>query len=168
MQRFLSIQDLEKVTDRIESSVNYTFLELLVEYPFGNGMGAGGTSLPFFLQHYLPARTVMIENEYGRILLEQGIGGLILWLGFIAWLLTRPPPRDGSSWSLGWRLMWWLSAGTFGLAILGTGLMTAIPCSVTQFLGVGMVAAYTGDPVRRMKRRNEPARMPAAVNGAAP
>ena len=92
MQRFTTLADTEKVVDRFSDSVNMTFVELLFKYPFGTGMGAGGTSLPFFLRHYL-TESVMIENEYGRILLEQGIGGLVLWISFIGWLLTRPPPR---------------------------------------------------------------------------
>jgi hypothetical protein len=153
MQRFLTLQNTDIVLERIEGSVNLGFLELLLRYPMGNGMGAGGTSVPYFLRH-LVADPVMIENEYGRILLEQGLVGLCLWTAFILWLLTRPAPKPGASWRLGWRLLWHACAIQFALAALGTGLLTAIPQSLLFLIGVGMVAAYRGDPVARRRNRS--------------
>jgi hypothetical protein len=151
MQRFLTLQNTDVVLERIEGSVNLGFLELLVRYPMGNGMGAGGTSVPYFLRHLL-TDPVMIENEYGRILLEQGLVGLCLWAAFIVWLLTRPAPPPGASWRLGWRLLWYACAIQFVLATLGTGLLTAIPQTALFLTGVGMVAAYRGDPAVRRHR----------------
>jgi hypothetical protein len=42
---------------------------------------------------------VAVENEYARIMLEQGLPGLALWLAFIFWTLTRPLTTD--PWYLG-------------------------------------------------------------------
>ena len=151
MQRFLTLQNTDMVFERLEGSVNLGFLELLVRYPMGNGMGAGGTSVPYFLRHLL-IDPVMIENEYGRILLEQGLVGLCLWVAFIVWLLTRPAPPPGASWRLGWRLLWYASAIQLALAVLGTGLLTAIPQTALFLTGVGTVAAYRGDPTVRRHR----------------
>ena len=47
-QRYKEL-DSQSVEDRISGSVNRSFLEVLVEYPMGNGLGGGGTSIPYFL-----------------------------------------------------------------------------------------------------------------------
>jgi hypothetical protein len=164
LQRFLSLTNTEEVVDRIGGSVNMTFVEVLFRYPMGNGMGAGGTSLPYFLQDLLTDR-VMLENEYGRILLEQGLIGLALWVAFFAWAFTRPAPPAGSSWLLGWRLLWYGCAASCAAAVLGTGLMTSIPSTPLTFLGIGMLVAYRGDPVQRRRRRRS---RPAAQGPAPP
>ena len=54
----------------------------------GNGLGGGGTSMPYFLESQV-RHPVQIENEYGRIMLEEGLPGLALWLGLILWTVTR-------------------------------------------------------------------------------
>jgi hypothetical protein len=125
-----------------------SFLELLTTYPMGNGLGGGGTSIPFFLQHLIKDPVVM-ENEFCRILLEQGAVGLALWLGFMLWLLTRPAPPWRHPWALGWRLFWIGCASNFALAILGTGMMTSIPQSALLFLCMGFLAV----PRSALRRR---------------
>jgi hypothetical protein len=145
MQRFLTLFNTEEVLERVEGSVNLSFLELLSRYPMGNGLGAGGTSIPFFLQGLI-TNPVGLENEYSRILLEQGVVGLGLWGAFIAWVFTRPTPPRGAPWWLGWRLLWYAAAGNFALAVLGTGLMTAIPMTVLLFLSLGFMATYHPAP----------------------
>jgi hypothetical protein len=145
MQRFLTLFNTEEVLERVEGSVNLSFLELLSRYPMGNGLGAGGTSIPFFLQGLI-TNPVGLENEYSRILLEQGVVGLALWGAFIAWIFTRPTPPRGAPWWLGWRLLWYAAAGNFALAVLGTGLMTAIPMTVLLFLSLGFMATYLPAP----------------------
>jgi hypothetical protein len=112
----------------------------LVTYPFGNGIGAGGTSIPFFLEH-LVRDPVGIENEYGRILLEQGAAGLILWIAFILWFLGRRPADRRDSWQFGKILLWFFTLTSFAFAMIGTGLMTSVPGSMLFFLGVGFVTA---------------------------
>ena len=135
MQRFTELQDLDMVRSRIEMSVNMTFFEVLLDYPMGNGIGAGGTSIPFFLQHLLDTN-VKIENEYARILLEQGLPGLVLFLAFTAWFCTRKiPPDDGSRFSKTQIKI--LTIVTFSTAFIGLGLMSAVPGTATLLLGIG-------------------------------
>jgi hypothetical protein len=139
LQRFLTLKDTDAVLSRIEGSVNVGFLDLLVKYPLGNGLGAGGTSIPYFLRHLI-TDPVGMENEYSRILLEQGLPGLILWVSFVVWLMQRPALSPAHPFHLGWRLMWYCTIGSFILSVLGTGLMTAIPQTCLLFLMIGVIA----------------------------
>ena len=170
MQRFTSLQDTDVVTQRIQVSVNVTFVDMLVKYPFGNGIGAGGTSIPAFLQE-LVEDPVAIENEYGRILLEQGVAGLVLWIAFIVWFIIRRPVNERDSWQFGRSLLWFLTVVSFAGAIMGIGLMTAIPGSMMFFLGIGMVAAPTltgkSPPGKDRYGENAPAATPTNVSVAA-
>ena len=104
LQRFTTLQDTSYVQTRITGSVNEGFLQQAADYPLGNGLGGGGTSIPYFLQDRL-VNQVVIENEYGRIMLELGIPGLCIWVAFyflglhargspeIGSVVHRPPPR---------------------------------------------------------------------------
>jgi hypothetical protein len=148
MQRFLTMDNTDQVVGRLQVSVNMTFLELMVIYPFGNGMGAGGTSIPYFLQD-LVKDPVLMENEYSRILLEQGIVGLVLWLTFVVWFMGQRPVNERDPWLFGKQLLWFFSLASFAMAIIGTGLMTTIPTSMVFFLGIGVAAA----PFRMQKPR---------------
>jgi len=138
-QRFKSLSDTDTVEDRISGSVNRSFLEILIEYPLGNGLGGGGTSIPYFLQGQV-RNPIGLENEYARILCEQGIIGLALWLGFIAWFLSRfksvfaPGP-----WATTRRLIWGLTVLGLVTSTLGTGMLTAIPQTAVFLLGIGFV-----------------------------
>ena len=134
MQRFTTLQDTEMVESRFATSVNESFVAALHDYPMGNGLGGGGTSIPYFLQDRVKD-TVVMENEYGRILLEAGIPGLLIWLIFILWAVAHGIP-DGE-WGLALRLTRNLLALSFATAVLGTGLLTWIP-------GTPMVLALLG------------------------
>lgn len=137
LQRFKTISDTDYVLERVYGSVNLSFFELLEQYPLGNGMGGGGTSLPGFLQASV-RNPVAMENEYSRILLEQGVPGLLLWLGFLAWLVGQWPGRI-DFWDFGRRLMWLAALLTFLGGLLGTGVMIAVPAAMMLFLNVGFV-----------------------------
>src|SRR5207245_2275861 len=50
LQRFTTLWETEEVVERIAGSVNMTFVEIAQQFPFGNGLGGGGTSIPHFLQ----------------------------------------------------------------------------------------------------------------------
>ena len=97
-----------------------------------------------------------MENEYSRILLEQGLPGLVLWGGFIVWIVRRGPRDAGDSWALGRRLLWYGALLGFALGVLGIGLLTAIPQSGLFLLGIGFAAAPapadTRGPHRRRRR----------------
>jgi hypothetical protein len=138
LQRFVTLLDSESVVERIEGSVNLSFFELALSYPMGNGMGAGGTSIPFFLIGLLQ-NPIGLENEYGRLLLELGLPGLFLWLAFILWIARQWPPRTDDSWWLGRRLLWCLSLACFANGLMGIGMMTAIPQSTLLFVGIGFL-----------------------------
>lgn len=135
MQRFTELQDIEAVQDRIMSSVHMGFFEILLDYPMGNGMGAGGTSLPSFAQA-LVNRNVGMENEYSRILLEQGLPGLILFLAFVLWLLFRKMAKDDFDIQTKQYLKIY-SLVSFATSVIGLGLMVSVPSTCVLLLGVG-------------------------------
>jgi O-antigen ligase len=139
LQRFRTLEDTEYVTQRIAMSVNMGFFELAREFPLGNGLGGGGTSIPYFLQGRL-RRPVRMENEYARIVLEQGLPGLALWLAFIIWVFTRRPAPKSDPWFLGRRLARVATAAYFCSGLIGIGLLTAIPHTGLFLLLTGWIA----------------------------
>jgi hypothetical protein len=136
LQRFTSLSDGEYVQERIAGSVNRTFFELLVEYPMGNGLGGGGTSIPYFLEQYI-RNPVALESEYARIMLEQSIFGLLIWLAFLAWVFTRATAFLPTTWRDGRRLAWFTCLLFFCSAMIGIGLFTAVPSNVMIFAMIG-------------------------------
>jgi hypothetical protein len=140
LQRFMELRNTDAMVERISWSVNMGFFEIAARYPWGNGLGGGGTSMPYFLQGRI-VNPVTMENEYARIMLEQGIVGLALWVAFILWLYTRRNRDPGDPWYLGKRLAWVSSAVLFAVGLTGTGLLTSIPQSALFFLLVGWVGA---------------------------
>ena len=139
MQRFTSLLDKEFVTQRVSSSINLPFVEAALEYPFGVGIGGGGTSIPYFLQDEI-LQDVLAENEYVRIMLEEGVLGLAMWISFIVWMATRGRNAIGQP-SLGRRLGRFLTVGYFLMACLGTGLLTSVPQSMLLMLAAGWACA---------------------------
>ena len=140
LQRFMELRDTDSVAERISWSVNLSFFEIASQYPFGNGLGGGGTSIPYFLQNRI-ANPVQMENEYARIMIEQGIMGLLIWIGFVLWVVTRRDSAPNDSWYLGRRLAWVSCAVTFLTGLIGTGMLTSIPHSCLLLLMVGWVGA---------------------------
>ena len=138
--RFKSLGDSDSVTDRISGSVNRGFFEILEEYPIGNGMGGGGTSIPYFLQGSI-RNPVGMENEYARILLEQGIIGLCLWIAFIARFLFASSAFVPGDWRAGRRLAWVCCCCYLGTGLIGIGTFTSIPQSVLLLIMMGWVSA---------------------------
>jgi hypothetical protein len=140
LQRFTTLQDSGMVVERVGSSVNLNFFELLVEYPFGNGLGGGGTSLPFFLQDRVRNHIAM-ENEYAHIMLEQTVIGLLLWIAFIIWFLSRRFTSESRFWELSEQLAWTGCAVYFGTGLIGTGLLTSIPHTMLIMMCAGWVTS---------------------------
>lgn len=140
LQRFKTLSDTEAVEDRISGSVNRGFFEILVEHPMGNGLGGGGTNMPAFLQNQV-RNPIGMENEYARILCEQGLLGFLLWLGFIVWFLsgTKRVFVKGS-WATSRRLIWGLSVVGLATGLMGVGLLASIPGTAVLLLGIGFVA----------------------------
>ncbi len=139
-QRFKSLSDTSYVEDRISGSVNRSFFELLIEYPLGNGLGGGGTSIPYFLSGQV-RNPIGLENEYSRILCEQGIIGLTMWLGFVIWFLMRfKSVLAKGPWASCRRLVFCISVFTLGIGAIGMGMLTAVPQTPILLLGIGFVA----------------------------
>ncbi len=134
-QRFKSL-DSELMMDRIAGSVNRSFLEILMEYPMGNGLGGGGTSMPYFLQGQV-RNPVSNESEYARIVAEQGLIGFALWIGFILWCVTRRTAFVEHPWRPARRLIWFWYAFSFVSVAIGLGMLTAIPETFFFLLSVG-------------------------------
>jgi hypothetical protein len=145
MQRFTTLESRNVVEERFEASVNTTLLDAMIDYPFGNGLGGGGTSIPYFLRDQV-RMPVAIESEWGRIVLETGLLGLAAWGAFLVWLFTRPQPRRGDPAFLGLRLAWFAALCFFAFGFIGIGLFTAIPSSAILLMLVGWVATHhTGE-----------------------
>jgi hypothetical protein len=140
LQRFSTLQDVDHVSFRLGVSVNADFAALFLDYPMGNGLGGGGTSIPYFLQDRI-SNPVGLESEYSRILLEQGIPGLLLWVGFIFWVLLFAGARSRRSSVLGRRLAWYATMAYFVVGLTGLGLLTSIPQTTLLMLSVGWIVA---------------------------
>jgi hypothetical protein len=163
-QRFATLQDTEYVTERVGWSVNASLLDVVTNYPLGNGLGsAAGTSIPFFLLD-LARPQIGLENEFGRIALEQGLVGLVMWLVFVAWLLSRMPPRRRGA-SLVADRMLWVSTGVMWMtAFIGTGLLSSIPGSALLLLYMGAVVGMRRPaPVARPRPATAPPSLPSSV-----
>ena len=138
LQRFRTLQDPEFIAQRIGDSVNMSFLELIRSYPLGNGLGGGGTSVPYFLQSRI-RNVVVMENEYARILLELGIPGLLMWTLFIGWIFTRGEIKKADMFYLGRRLAFVAVACTFATGLIGTGLLTSVPSTAIVLMLTGWI-----------------------------
>ncbi len=156
LQRFTTLEDPDFLADRFAGSVNLTFLDLVAQYPLGNGLGGGGTSIPYFLQGRV-RNSVSMENEYARIALEQGVPGVLAWAVFLVWLFTRQVPSN-DSWFLARRLIRVVGATMFASGLLGTGLLTAIPSTAVLLITLGWVAVP-----ERASEAIAPARVPPRV-----
>jgi hypothetical protein len=167
-QRFKTLSDTEAVSDRLAGSVNRGFFEILSQYPMGNGLGGGGTSIPYFLEGEV-RNPIGMENEYARILSEQGVIGLLLWLGFVGWFLLQARTAFAKGgWATTRRLTWGISAVTFSTAWIGTGALTSIPGTLLLMVGMGWTAIPEAQPEFWPVRRRAPAHPQfAAYRGSA-
>ena len=160
-QRFTTLQDTAYLADRWGGSVNEGFFDLVGEYPLGNGLAGGGTSVPYFLRGDWNPGPIM-ENEYARIVLEQGLPGLALWLLFITWVLLRSPGRTRDGWQLARRLAWVTFAVVFASGLLGIGMFTSVPQTVVMLITMGWFVTarrrvVVAAPVPAPRRRLDPA-----------
>ncbi len=150
-QRVQSLEDTGMVSDRVSGSANASFFDLMAQYPLGAGMGSSsGTSVPFFLADRAP-EAVGLENEYCRILIDQGLVGLGLWLGFVVWMFRSPPRlRLNAPWGLGVMMMFALCLTNWATAFIGAGTLSSIPASVMMLVQMGVL--YQADALTRTAR----------------
>ena len=149
LQRFVTLQDTQFLTERWSSSVNRNFFDLMDASPFGRGLAGGGTSIPYFLQDRFAANFVM-ENEFARIVLEQGIPGLVLWVLFILWVLARGRSPRTDPWQLSRHLVLATAGAYFVFALTGIGLLTSVPQSMVLLLSVGWISVRRPIPLRNV------------------
>ena len=162
LQRFTTLSDSGYVTERIGWSVNSSFLDLAVKYPLGNGLASGGTSVPFFLSGRMQSGE-RLENEYGRIMVEQGVPGLLIWLSFIGWTLLRPSSEATRAWRNARTLAWCVTCVSFASALIGTGLLTSVPQTALFLISLGWLASG-----RNARAATQPARASNARFGQLP
>jgi hypothetical protein len=139
LQRFTTLRDPDVVVERLSGSVNMGFLELAQTYPFGNGLG-GGTSMPYWLNREIH-RPVAVENEYARIMLEQGVLGLFFWVGFLLWATSRYFYDSAEEWDMGRKLALVFCVAQFLASVVGTGTFTSIPGSCLLLLLMGWISS---------------------------
>ena len=139
-QRFTMLIETQDVAKRIRSSVNESFLDIFATYPFGAGMGSSaGTSVPYFLDSRAPKK-VGLENEYCRILVDQGWVGLLLWGMFLFWVHWPPPKRHGPQAAPAILILFYaLTLTTWATAVIGTGLLAGIPSAAMLLLQMGAI-----------------------------
>jgi len=165
-QRYKEL-DSETVQERVAGSVNRTFWEVLVEYPMGNGLGGGGTSIPYFLASQVN-RPIEVENEYARIVLEQGLVGLVLWVGFIVWFFFNRSAFVKDEWLTGRRMAWYLCLLSFLIGAIGIGMLSSIPNSFMFLLFVGWTSVRpVPAPVRVYGTLAGPGRVPVPAGAQA-
>jgi hypothetical protein len=140
LQRFASLQDANLVTERIQGSANLSVVELVLSHPMGTGLGSAfGTSIPSFLQHLMTQEQIGAENELARIGLEQSLIGVVLWVGFILWLLTRPRVGWPGGWAVAERLTWLFVLISWATALLGCGTLSAVPGTCLLLFQMGLL-----------------------------
>jgi hypothetical protein len=150
LQRFASLQDADLVTDRIRGSASLSVIELLLSYPMGAGLGSAfGTSIPSFLQHLMTQEPIGSENEYARIGLEQSLVGVVLWIGFIVWLLARPRVGWPGGWQVAERLTWLFVLLSWATAVLGCGTLSAVPGTCILLFQMGLLGRAPIPPRRQ-------------------
>jgi hypothetical protein len=137
--RFKSLGDNGTITGRIGGSVNRSFWEIIRDNPMGNGLGGGGTSMPYFLQGQI-RHPIEIESEYARFSLEQGMPALFIWLAFICWVLTSSSAAPESSWKIARDIAWVYILMTWIIAWIGLGTLTSIPASATLLMTMGWIS----------------------------
>jgi hypothetical protein len=141
LQRFFNLKDTAAVSARLSYSMHDGVLSAAATYPMGNGLGGGGTSMPYFLQNRVRKTKVAIESEYVRIMMEQGAPGLILWVAFLCWAMGRGLFRKAADWRLGHYLALCVCVAYFSTGLVGVGTLTSIPQTCLLMMATGWLAS---------------------------
>jgi hypothetical protein len=159
LQRFTTLSDTGLVEERLDSSygASGSLLDAAIKFPMGNGLGGGGTSIPYFLRDRL-IDPVAMENEYARIMLEQGIPGLLVWLAFLVWVIVSPMPKKNNPWRFALQLARIYLAISFAAGATGTGMLNSIPGTAILLMLVGWVSTARFAPAAQ--KTAAPSRVP--------
>jgi hypothetical protein len=151
-RRFMELQDTQMVTERIEMVNDADLAQCMLEYPLGNGLaGAGGVTIPYFLQEYASNRPLPgAESDYFRVVLTQGAPGLALWLGFLLWFLSTPWIGGHRVSDRGLYFFYSMTLVLFIGANRGVGLLYGLPSNCLLLLGMGYFLRGLGRPQPRV------------------
>ena len=139
-RRIETLRDPEAVAARVGSSVNVSLLEAMAEAPLGYGLGMGfGTSIPYFLADSAKAQIGM-ESEYARIAIEEGVLGVVLWLGLVLWSMSKLPFGRRNAGDMVGPAMWIFCAGSWFSGLIGAGVLSSVPTTVLLLSQMGAVA----------------------------
>jgi O-antigen ligase len=96
--------------------------------------------MPYFLEGEV-RNPIGLENEYAMILAEQGVIGLLFWMGFILWFFSRAPIAFAKGrWDSSRRIGWCVAAAGVASAWIGIGMLSSIPATVLLLLMMGWTA----------------------------
>jgi hypothetical protein len=117
------------------------FVEAAETHPLGLGLASAvGTSIPYFLEATARPQYGM-ENEYARLVLEEGIPGATLWIVFVLWVLLTDPRKNarfGGAFELG---AWAICVLAWVQGLIGTGILASVPVTMLLFVYMGVLAA---------------------------
>ncbi len=139
------------VGNRLKNSINEELYNEFFLYPLGSGMGSSfGTSLPYFLSHLAPEIKGQ-ENEYSRILIDQGWIGLGLWLAFLYWVHFPRPRSNNPDISLLLCMTHSTTALIWATAFIGAGILSSIPGTALLLVNMGVLVGHRENEARRIK-----------------
>lgn len=161
-RRYETLGREDVVSERVHGSVNYGLLDIILDAPLGHGLASAvGTSIPYFLaEDALPQEG--LESEVSRLALELGVVGLAVWMSFIARSLLAGFLAAQGSGRLSYALMFVVLAMTAATAVIGVGVMSAIPGTLVLFLQIGWLCRKEAELERHSKSRPVRELAPAA------
>ncbi len=146
------VEDKLFVFNRMYNSINEDLLDVFIKYPMGAGMGSAfGTSIPYFLAQYQP-EFIGSENEYSRILVDQGWIGLGLWLLFVFKAHFPLPSTVAKDDSLLFRMLHSNTMIYWATAFIGTGTLSSVPASAVLLTSMGLGLANREHVLRHKKK----------------
>jgi hypothetical protein len=152
-RRYETLGREDVVTERVHWSVNNGLLDIIVDAPLGHGLASAvGTSIPYFLaEDALPQEG--LESEVSRVALELGVFGLVVWVLFGVRSLVGAFVAAQRSKKLSDALMFVSLGVTAATALIGVGVMSAIPTTLLIFLQIGWLLRREVEFSRRVRPR---------------
>jgi hypothetical protein len=150
-RRYETLGRDDVVAERVHWSVNNGLLDIIVDAPLGHGLASAiGTSIPYFLsEEALPQEG--LESEVSRIALELGVVGLVVWILFGVRSLVGAFVAAQRSRKLSDALMFVSLGVTASTALIGVGVMSAIPATLLIFLQIGWLSRKEVELSRRVR-----------------
>ncbi|MCX7752083.1 MAG: O-antigen ligase family protein [Blastocatellia bacterium] len=77
-ERFASLADVGLILGRVSNPLHAGF-QALLDAPWGHGLGRTGHGVPFFMGRWYPTfHPIFADGDFGRILVEMGVIGLVM------------------------------------------------------------------------------------------